>query len=57
MKGTMIDSALAKPAVERLSDAQVSRPPAFFAASVAAVSAGTLVYRLLRSGEEEGDAT
>jgi len=53
----MIGSALAKPAVERLAGGQVSRTRAFVAASVAAVSAGTLVYRLLRSGDEGVDAS
>jgi hypothetical protein len=53
-----LKTSIAETAVERLAGRQVSRARALLAASAAAVGAGVLVYRLLRSGErEEADAT
>jgi hypothetical protein len=41
----------AEAAVERLAGGRPSRTRALFAAGFAAVAAGTLVYKLLRSGD------
>jgi Co/Zn/Cd efflux system component len=38
---------------QRLAGKQASRPRALLVSSVAAIAAGTLVYKLLRSGGDE----
>jgi hypothetical protein len=48
-----VSSVLTETAAERLAGDQPSRPRAFVAAAAAAVAAGVLVYRLLRSGGDE----
>jgi hypothetical protein len=47
----------AKAAAERLAGSRPSRVRAFFAAAAAALAAGVLVYKLLRSGDggKEGE--
>jgi hypothetical protein len=45
-----VTSTLSEAAAERAAGGQPSRPRAFVAAAVAAVAAGVLVYKVLRSG-------
>jgi hypothetical protein len=45
-----VSSAVEEAAAQRLAGEKPSRTRSFVAAAAAAVAAGTLVYRLLRSG-------
>jgi len=45
---------MARTAGRRLTGERATRTQAFLTASVAAVAAGIVVYRLLRSGSEPG---
>jgi hypothetical protein len=49
-----LEESVLRTAGRRLAGERASRPQAFLAASVAAVTAGIAVYRLLRSGGEPG---
>ena len=49
-----LEGSVAGTAAERLAGERASRPRAFLAASVAGVTVGIVVYRLLRSGGEPG---
>jgi hypothetical protein len=48
-----VTTFLVDPLVKRLGGARPSRLQAFGAAAVAGVGAGVLVYRVLRSGDED----
>ena len=48
-------SALETAAADRAMGKQVSRPKAFFAATVAGFVTATLTYRVLRSGEPDDE--
>ncbi len=49
-----LEGSVARTAAERLAGDRASRPRAFIAASVAGITVGIAVYRLLRSGGEPG---
>ena len=52
-----MSSVVTEAAAQRLAGEQPSRPRAFFAAFIAGVAAGSLVYKLLRSvGDYRGAA-
>ena len=48
-------SMAAEAAARRIAGERVSRPRALLAACVAAAGAGVVVYKLLRSGEQQGE--
>ena len=49
-----LEGSVARTAAERLAGDRATRPRAFLAASVAGITVGIAVYRLLRSGGEPG---
>lgn len=51
-----LEGSLIRTAGQRLAGERASRPRAFLAASVAALTAGIAVYRLLRMGDNEQDS-
>ena len=49
-----LEGSVARTAAERLAGDRATRPRAFLAGSVAGITVGIAVYRLLRSGGESG---